>query len=74
MAMVLIRCPVTNLPVTTGLFMDKVRFESATLQDKDRRLKCPECREIHVWQKEEAYLVEENEPITGCLVANPYAL
>ncbi len=65
MAMVLIRCPVTNLPVTTGLFMDRTSFESATLQEDDRRLKCPECREIHVWRKEEAYLVEENEPITG---------
>lgn len=65
MAMVLIRCPKTNLPVTTGLFMDSSSFESATLGDEDTRLKCPICREIHVWRKEEAYLVEENEPIAG---------
>lgn len=65
MAMVLIRCPETNLPVTTGLFMDRASFESATFRDEDTRLRCAECREIHTWRKEEAYLVEENEPITG---------
>ena len=65
MAMVLIRCPVTNLPVSTGLFMDGSAFESATIQDDEKRLKCSLCGEIHVWQKEEAYLVEENEPLTG---------
>lgn len=65
MAMVLIRCPETNLPVTTGLFMDRASFESATFRDEDTRLRCTECREIHTWRKEEAYLVEENEPITG---------
>jgi hypothetical protein len=65
MAMVLIRCSETNLPVTTGLFMDRSSFESATFRDEDTRLRCPLCRQIHVWRKEEAYLVEENEPITG---------
>ncbi len=65
MAMVLIRCPNTNLPVTTGLFMDRASFESATFGDEDTRLRCPSCRQIHAWRKEEAYLVEENEPIAG---------
>jgi hypothetical protein len=65
MAMVLIKCPVTNLPVSTGLFMEEDYFESATLGEEDRRLSCPLCQEVHVWQKEEAYLVEEEEPITG---------
>ncbi len=65
MAMVLIRCSETNLPVTTGLFMDRASFESATLRDEDTRLRCPLCRQIHMWRKEDAYLVEENEPIAG---------
>ena len=65
MAMVLIRCSETNLPVTTGLFMDGPSFESATFREEDTRLRCPMCRQIHVWRKEDAYLVEENEPITG---------
>ncbi len=65
MAMVLIRCPKTHLPVLTGLFMVSASFESATFQDEDTRLRCPVCREIHMWRKEDAYLVEEDEPITG---------
>ena len=65
MAMVLIRCSETNLPITTGLFMDGPSFESATFREEDTRLRCPMCRQIHVWRKEDAYLVEENEPITG---------
>ncbi len=52
MAMVLIRCSKTNLPVTTGLFMDRASFESATFRDEDTRLRCPQCRQIHVWRKE----------------------
>ena len=59
MAMVLIRCPVIDLPVSTGLFMDEPTFESADLHDEDRRLSCPLCQQVHVWQKEEAYLVED---------------
>ena len=65
MAMVLIRCSKTDLPVTTGLFMDRASFESATFGDEDTRLRCPLCRQIHAWRKEDAYLVEENEPIAG---------
>jgi hypothetical protein len=61
MAMVLIRCPVIDLPVSTGFFMDESTFESADLHDEDRRLSCPLCQEVHVWQKEEAYLVEDEE-------------
>lgn len=65
MAMVLIRCPVTDLPVSTGLFMDESTFRSATLEEEETRLSCPLCGETHVWRKEEAYLVEEAEPMTG---------
>lgn len=65
MAMVLIKCPMTNLPVSTGLFMGENDFESATFEEGDRRLSCPLCQKVHVWQKDQAYLVEEEEPITG---------
>ena len=65
MAMVLIKCPTTDLPVSTGLFMDESDFESAALEQEDRRLACPLCQEIHVWSKDQAYLVEEEEPLTG---------
>lgn len=65
MAIVMIRCPNTNLSVTTGLFMDGPEFESADIPEQDRRLNCPLCDEIHIWQKGDAYLVEEEEPILG---------
>jgi nitrate reductase cytochrome c-type subunit len=61
MAMVLIRCPNTNLPVTTGIFMDRLAFESADFPVEERRLNCTLCQEVHVWQKDEAYLVEDEE-------------
>lgn len=65
MAIVMIRCPKTNLSVTTGLFMDQPDFESTDVSEQDRRLNCSLCNEIHVWRKSEAYLVEEEEPILG---------
>jgi hypothetical protein len=65
MAIVMIRCSNTNLPMTTGLFMDQPEFESTDIPEQDRRLNCPLCYGIHVWQKDEAYLVEEEEPLLG---------
>lgn len=59
--MVLIRCPETNLPVSTGLFVDAATFESAAFDEEHRRLKCPLCQGLHVWQKDVAYLVEDEE-------------
>lgn len=59
MAMVVIRCPATNLPVSTGLFIERTAFEPANLSEEDRRLKCPLCGELHLWTGEEAYLVED---------------
>jgi hypothetical protein len=55
MARIFVTCPETNMPVYTGLAMDKSSFESSTLRDK--RVTCPHCGKVHVWQKEEAYLV-----------------
>jgi hypothetical protein len=65
MAIVMIRCPQTNLSVTTGLFMSDQDFDAAEISEQERRLNCPICQEIHVWRKDEAYLVEEEEPILG---------
>lgn len=63
MAMVLIRCPITNLPVGTGLFMDESAFEAADILEADRRMTCPLCQQTHVWDKDEAYLVEDEESL-----------
>ncbi len=55
MARIFVTCPETDMPVYTGLAMDKSSFESSTFRDK--RVTCPHCGKVHVWQKEEAYLV-----------------
>lgn len=65
MAIVMIRCPNTNLSVATGLFMDQPDFKSTDIPEQDRRLNCPICQQIHMWRKDEVYLVEEEEPILG---------
>lgn len=63
MAIILIRCPKTNLPVATGFFMDHATFKAAEFADSDRRLRCPDCDEVHVWRKDEAYLIDEELPV-----------
>jgi len=65
MAIVMIRCSKTNLSVATGLFMSDPDFDAAQISEQDRRLNCPICQEIHVWRKDDAYLIDEEEPILG---------
>ena len=55
MARIFVTCPETNMPVYTGLAMDRPSFESSTLEDE--RVTCPHCGKVHVWQKEDAFLV-----------------
>lgn len=57
MARIFVTCPETEMPVYTGIAMDESSFESSDLQDK--RVMCPHCGKVHVWQKEDAYLVGE---------------
>ena len=54
MSQVLITCPETKRPVYTGLNYEWPSFESADLPRQT--LKCPQCGNIHSWQKSEAYL------------------
>lgn len=63
MAMVLIRCSESNLPVATGLFMKPSEFETADLSESERRLRCPDCGGEHVWRKEDAHLLDEEQPV-----------
>lgn len=55
MARIFVTCPETEMPVYTGIAMDERSFESSAFQDKN--VKCPHCGNVHVWQKEDAYLV-----------------
>lgn len=52
---VLINCPRTGRPVSTGLTCTEARFESIQPQ-KNPIARCPECGDPHAWKKAEAYL------------------
>lgn len=55
MARVMIKCPTTGEPVSTGMDMDSlegVSLSNNTLRD------CPECGQDHVWQGSDAFLEE----------------
>lgn len=51
---VMIKCPETNKPVSTGIAMDEKSFNSSTLSNNN--VQCPHCGKMHTWQKEDAYL------------------
>ena len=60
MARVMIACPDTGRPIYTGVSYDEVTFESSQLADKS--VFCPECEQVHTWNKQDAYLESEG----GC--------
>lgn len=51
---VMIACPQTGESISTGMAMDEESFESAALSQKS--VQCPECGQIHTWDKEDAFL------------------
>ena len=54
MTRVMIKCPATGEPVSTGMSMDKASLESSTLSMNS--VSCPHCQQMHTWNKEDAYL------------------
>jgi hypothetical protein len=46
---VMIVCPSTGRPVNTGLTIAKAEFQRVLLGS--REVRCPHCRQIHVWSK-----------------------
>jgi hypothetical protein len=55
MALLLIKCPHTDRPISTGIEIDG-GHTIATLPDVLSYLKCPECDLEHVWWTREAWL------------------
>ncbi len=55
MARIFVTCPETKMALYTGMDMDKAEFESADF--RDQQIKCPHCGQVHVWHKEDTYLV-----------------
>jgi len=58
MGPVMIKCPKTEKPLDTGIHMDKVSFESGTLEHNTIG-PCPHCGENHTWSKEDAWLADD---------------
>jgi hypothetical protein len=54
MAKIMITCPVTKGPVSTGLELPRDFFETVNI--KDTTTKCPACGKVHVWSKKDAFL------------------
>ena len=57
MARVMIECPQTHKPVYTGNNFTWMEFDSLALGEHE--LRCPECGQVHRWNKSEAYLVAD---------------
>ena len=56
MALVMIKCPTTGKPIATGLATESLDAEPL----RDEVVSCPECGEDHVWQREDAYLEDQD--------------
>jgi hypothetical protein len=64
---VMIRCPVTQKPVFTGLQMTSPE-EFARGIYKNVSVYCPHCKSEHRWEKDEAFLLpEESVSESGAL-------
>jgi hypothetical protein len=59
MGALMLRCPVTGLEFSTGIFADEDTFKK--LPDTVAKAACPRCGGLHSWWTREARLFE-NEP------------
>jgi hypothetical protein len=50
MTTIMIRCPVTGKEISTGIGMSDAAFATATLSNNS--VKCPKCKQVHVWDKD----------------------
>jgi hypothetical protein len=62
-SMVMIRCPVTDETVASGLLMARDAFR--VLRTKNSDIRCPACGELHSWQDVTAWLARVRYPEGG---------
>lgn len=55
MASVMIRCPNTGQAVHTGVGMPWEMFNDPGITIERASTECPACREVHVWDKKDAF-------------------
>jgi len=63
MAVLLIKCPHTDRPISTGIELDAETF--AKLPNILSYMKCPECGLEHAWWTREAWLEERVEVLSA---------
>ncbi len=56
MGQVMIKCPETQKPVSTGMDLPESVFKSPTTELTGNAFRCPECGNIHTWDKKDAYV------------------
>ena len=54
-----ITCPITGLPVSTGMSMLPLEFEKAVTIFRFSSLTCPHCGEIHNYDKSDVVMVAD---------------
>jgi endogenous inhibitor of DNA gyrase (YacG/DUF329 family) len=59
MGRVMIKCPNTGEPVSTGVAMNPTAFETTTLIDNPLPDPCPRCGEMHYWSTEDAWVEDD---------------
>lgn len=57
MPKIMIRCPILEVPVPTGLTTEAIKFES--LSGVTIPLRCPACRKLHEWEHKEAWVEKD---------------
>jgi len=57
-AEIVVKCPATNKPVSTGLRPEWVIFKS--LPPVALPLRCPECGKVHQWKPDDAWIEQRS--------------
>jgi hypothetical protein len=57
-----IKCPKTDKDVFTGMDVPKEMDRSGF---RDNRVHCPHCADVHSWNGEDAYFLDDNSPRNG---------
>lgn len=56
MPKIMIKCPVREKAVPTGLTTEAIKLYSITMRLK---LRCPECEEFHKWDCKDAWVADQ---------------
>lgn len=63
MGRIMIRCPMFDQPVPTGLTTEMIKLDSLSIPFNSLTitltLRCPACNELHIWKHKDAWVEEE---------------